>query len=354
MKTPAKLLMIVLWASLLTICRGVEAIGFDGWEPYAVREEIRPEFYVQPEQRGADGKPVLAIRQDQREGLDGAWMRTFPVEGGHYYKVSVQRQTKGVVRPTGSTYVRVRWLDKKGQLAALADERRRAQPDMLIERETQDGWTKLDDVLLAPPKATAARVELFFRWSPGGLALWKDFQFAPTNQQKRLVRLATVHLRPGGDTPAEKYQAFKPVIEQAAALKADLIVLPETINHYTPLRKQPPQNVAEPVPGPATEFFGSLAAKYHCYIVVPMFEREGHIIYNTAALMGPDGKLVGKYREVCLARNEVNGGICPGTNYPVFQTRFGKVGIMICWEVFFPEPARNLFLNGAEVIAIPV
>jgi len=83
-------------------------------------------------------------------------------------------------------------------------------------------------------------------------------------------------------------------------------------------------------------------------------ERSKNVIYNTAALIGPDGKLLGKYRKVCLPREEIEGGVTPGHNYPVFDTRFGKLGMMICWDVHFPEVARNLSNQGAEVIAMPI
>ena len=67
-----------------------------------------------------------------------------------------------------------------------------------------------------------------------------------------------------------------------------------------------------------------------------------------------DGKIAGKYRKVCLPRGEVEKGIAPGHEYPVFDTRFGKVGMMVCYDGFFPEVARQLTNNGAEVIAWPV
>jgi predicted amidohydrolase len=64
--------------------------------------------------------------------------------------------------------------------------------------------------------------------------------------------------------------------------------------------------------------------------------------------------LVGKYRKVTLPRGEWDEGVRPGSDYPVFNTRFGKVGIMTCYDGFFPEVARQLTLRGAEVIAFPV
>jgi len=110
---------------------------------------------------------------------------------------------------------------------------------------------------------------------------------------------------------------------------------------------------AEPIPGPATEYFGRLASEHNLYIVAGLTERVGIAIYNTAALVGPEG-FVGKYRKVCLPREEIEAGVTPGDAYPVFSTRFGKVGMMVCWDVHFPEVARNLSNHGAEVIAMPI
>jgi predicted amidohydrolase len=84
-----------------------------------------------------------------------------------------------------------------------------------------------------------------------------------------------------------------------------------------------------------------------------LVEREGHLIHNVAVLIGPEG-VVGKYRKVCLPRGEDANGVTPGTDYPVFSTRFGKVGMMVCYDGFFPEVARELANRGAEVIAWPV
>jgi predicted amidohydrolase len=97
-----------------------------------------------------------------------------------------------------------------------------------------------------------------------------------------------------------------------------------------------------------------LAKQHNLYIVAGLVEREKHLIYNVAVLLGPDGNVVGKYRKVCLPRSEISAGIMPGHEYPVFQTRFGKLGMMVCYDGFFPEVARQLSMRGAEVIAWPV
>ena len=146
-----------------------------------------------------------------------------------------------------------------------------------------------------------------------------------------------------------QYERF---IIEAAKERADLVVLGETLT--TVGNGQGFKQAAEPVPGPATEYFGKLAAAHHLYITAGLVERDGHLIYNTAVLLGPEGQLVGKYRKTCLPRDEISAGICPGEEYPVFQTRFGKLGLMVCYDGFFPEVARELSNRGAEVIAWPV
>jgi predicted amidohydrolase len=146
--------------------------------------------------------------------------------------------------------------------------------------------------------------------------------------------------------------AYAPLIEQAGRRGADLIVLGETVNYYDTGRS--PVDVAEPIPGPSTECFARLAIKHGTHIAVSLYERERHLVYNAGVLIAPDGRLAGKYRKVALPEGEVDNGVAPGTDYPVFETRFGKVGIMICYDGFFPEVARELTKRGAEVIAWPV
>jgi len=129
-------------------------------------------------------------------------------------------------------------------------------------------------------------------------------------------------------------------------------VLPESITYFA--TQQEFSEVAESIPGPSTEYFGRLAKEHNIHIVAGITERDGHLIYNTSILLGSDGKLIGKYRKVTLPRGEIEAGIMAGNEYPVFETSFGQVGMMICYDGFFPEVARQLTNNGAEIIAWPV
>jgi predicted amidohydrolase len=197
-------------------------------------------------------------------------------------------------------------------------------------------------------------VELHLQWAPGGKVTWSDVGLTETSTPApRKVRLAAVHYQPkAGQTPAEKCRQFGPLIEQAAQQRADLVVLPETLTFYS--SGSGFAKCAEPIPGQSTDYFGELAKKHNLYIVAGLVERDQHLIYNVAVLISPDGQVAGKYRKVCLPRDEVVAGVAPGSDYPVFKTRFGKLGMMICYDGFFPEVARELSNRGAEVIAWPV
>jgi predicted amidohydrolase len=107
------------------------------------------------------------------------------------------------------------------------------------------------------------------------------------------------------------------------------------------------------VPGPTTARLGELARVKHCYVAAGLYERERGASYNTAVLIDREGKLVGRYRKVFLPRGEMVQ-LTPGNEFPVFATDFGTVGMMICYDVYYTEPARQLAQRGAEIILLPI
>jgi predicted amidohydrolase len=88
--------------------------------------------------------------------------------------------------------------------------------------------------------------------------------------------------------------------------------------------------------------------------VAGIYERDGPLVYNTALLIDRQGNVAGKYRKTHLPETEVDGGLTPGSSYPVFRTDFGTVGIQICYDYFFPEVTRQLALGGAEIVLLPI
>lgn len=336
--------------------------ALDGWTPVAPRDEIRPVFATEPS-GGPAGRPALVIRADAREGLDGAWKRSFPVTGGKTYRFAALFKASGVELPRRSVIVKIDWQDEKGQkvpldlpavTGILAGMRPMAETEFPLPGATRDGWTEMTGVYPAPLKATQAVVRLHLQWAANAEVRWADVSFTETTvSAPRIARLATIHFRPrGGTTPMEQCKAYEPLIAEAAKQKADLIVLGETLTYAFTGKTM--RDAGESIPGSSTEYFGQLAKKHNTYIVPGLVERDGHLLYNVAVLIGPDGKVLGKYRKTCLPRSEVEAGLCPGTEYPVFETRFGKIGLMVCYDGFFPEVARELTKNGAEVIAWPV
>jgi predicted amidohydrolase len=168
-----------------------------------------------------------------------------------------------------------------------------------------------------------------------------------------MAKIATINHRPRHTSSAqENLKQFAELIDLAGAQHADIVCLPEGITVVG--RGSDYCGAAEPIPGPTTEFLGQCAAKNNAYVVAGVYERDGKAIYNTAVLLGRDGKLIGKYRKICLPHGEIDAGLAPGCEYPVFETDFGKVGMMICWDVNYPQVAQELARKGAALILMPI
>jgi beta-ureidopropionase len=152
-----------------------------------------------------------------------------------------------------------------------------------------------------------------------------------------------------------------PFIESAGKQGVKILGLQEIFNgpYFCPSQDTRWYDAAETVPGPTTEMMASYAKKHDMVMVVPVYEREmAGVFYNTAAVIDADGKYLGKYRKQHIP--QVQPGFFekfyfkPGTGgYPVFQTRYAKVGVYICYDRHFPEGARCLGLNGAEIVFNP-
>jgi predicted amidohydrolase len=358
----AALTLSLLPATVLVAAEGLLNTVPPGWTTAAPREEIKPLFRYEPA-GGRGGREALLISGDQRDGTSGWWQKTFDVEGGKTYSFSAWRKLDGVGSGRRSGLVRILWRDDNGNTVKrdeatagryLHGAHATAEPEYPADKDTDSaGWTEVGEMLTAPSAARKAIVELHYRWGHGGQITWSDVSLTLTTYQPRSVRLGAVHYRPqSGKTAAEKREQFAPFIAKAAEQRADLVVLPETLTYYqTGLSYA---DAAEPIPGPSTDYFAALAKKHDLYIVAGLLERDQHLIYNVAILLGPDGTIAGKYRKVCLPRGEWMGGVQPGHEYPVFDTRFGKLGMMVCYDGFYPEVARELSNRGAEVIAFPV
>lgn len=362
MKTPSlRSLALVLLICAQPLVAGIPAAS-EGWTTGAAREEIRP-LFRHDAKGGPAGTGSFIIESDTREGLNGWWTKSFPVTGGQHYRFFALRKVTNAESPRRTGVVRILWRDANGKpvnhdepsfASYRPGEFPRSEPEMPSDKATdKHGWTEVSDVYHVPSKAAQAIVELHFRWAAKAKVEWADVSLAPVAAPApRIVRLAAAHFVPRNTkTPEERRQAFVPLIEEAAKQRVDFLVLPEVLTYAGGSTYE---QCAEPIPGPSTEFFGKLAKQHYIHLVPGLIERDRHLIYNVAVLIGPDGSMLGKYRKVCLPRGEIEGGIQPGHDYPVFDTKLGKVGMMVCYDGFFPEVARELSNRGAEIIAWPV
>jgi N-carbamoylputrescine amidase len=159
---------------------------------------------------------------------------------------------------------------------------------------------------------------------------------------------------------AESLSRHVELIREAAGKGAQIICLQELFNiPYFCTRQDPALfDLAEPVPGPTTEHLAALAADLGVVIIVPLFEKRGPGLYhNTVAVIDADGTVLGRYRKMHIPQDpcfEEKFYFTPGDlGYPVWKTRYGKIGVLICWDQWYPEAARLTALAGAEILFYP-
>jgi N-carbamoylputrescine amidase len=156
------------------------------------------------------------------------------------------------------------------------------------------------------------------------------------------------------------FDAHVPLIEEAGKKGVQILGLQEVFDgpYFCPAQDPHWYDMAEPVPGPTTDRIAELGKKYRMAMVVPVYEREqAGVYYNTAAVYDADGTYLGKYRKNHIPHTSgfwEKYFFRPGNmGYPVFQTRYARVGVYICYDRHFPEGARLLGLNGAEIVFNP-
>jgi len=149
-------------------------------------------------------------------------------------------------------------------------------------------------------------------------------------------------------------------IERAANDKARLIVLQELHNSpYFCIEENPAHfDLAETIPGPSTDFLSKLAARHSVVIVCSLFEKRAAGVYhNTAVVLDSDGSIAGKYRKMHIPDDPgfyEKYYFTPGDlGFKPIQTRVGKLGVLVCWDQWFPEAARLMALAGAELLVYP-
>lgn len=167
----------------------------------------------------------------------------------------------------------------------------------------------------------------------------------------REVTIATVQMRPVMNEMEDNLVKMADYITKiCSSQKVDLIVFPEliTTGYECGVRFV---DLAQRVPGASVNVVAQRAAEFQVHIAfgMPSKEKVESIIFNSAVMVGPEGELIGEYRKVHL-KGEERMTFRAGFKYPIFETKFGNVGLLLGYDIAFPEAARSLALDGADLI----
>jgi len=317
-----------------------------GWTVWAARAEIAPKTFIDTtHSRNEAGS--LAISGNSNAAEYGGWEYLAPgIAAGKWYRFAAYYRAEGLQDEALQVVARLDWRKSDGKIAG--------RPDYPYAITREGEWRRLTLDAPAPDRAASVKIELYLSNAPQGTLWWDDISLEEiANPGPRNVTVAAVKFHPHGThSAAENVNQFLELIERAVPDKTDVILLPEGMTVAGTGKGD--ADVAEPLAGPTAERLGEVARRKHSYIIAGIYEREAPAVYNTAILIDRAGRLVGRYRKVYLPREEVEAGLTPGNDYPVFRTDFGKIGLMICWDVEYADPARVLALQGAEMILMPI
>ncbi|MGH9627791.1 MAG: carbon-nitrogen hydrolase family protein, partial [Bryobacteraceae bacterium] len=317
-----------------------------GWTVWSPRPEITPKTFVDTSQ-SLGGTGSLAIAGSGNAAAFGGWVREIHgIKPGTWYRLTAHYRAEKLSDESRQVLARLDWR-RQG-------DKRAGQPDYAY-RVTRNGeWKEVILEAPAPEGAGMAKIQLYLQNAPSATVWWDKIALeeipAPA---PRKVKVAAINYRPRGPaTREENVSRFLAVAAKTVPNDTDLILFPEGMTIVGTGKTY--SDVAEEIPGPSTYALSELAKKKNSYVAAGIYEREGRVLYNTAILLDRKGSFVGKYRKVYLPREEFEGGLTPGNEYPVFQTDFGKVGILICYDLQYADPARALALQGARLLLMPI
>lgn len=173
------------------------------------------------------------------------------------------------------------------------------------------------------------------------------------------MKIGTIQQRNTADVNSNMQRLAKG-IEELANDGAELIVLQELHNslYFCQVESVSNFDLAETIPGPSTDFFGALARKHNVVIVTSLFEKRAPGLYhNTAVVIERDGSIAGKYRKMHIPDDPAyyeKFYFTPGDiGFKPIDTSVGRLGVLVCWDQWYPEAARLMALQGAEILIYP-
>jgi predicted amidohydrolase len=320
---------------------GDAAVAWNYWAP---RLELAHDHAVVVR----DGARALMLRARGFESY-GYWStRVSGIVPGNYYRFEALHQSEGVREESGSEFAVLSWY------AGAENNPRELQRDYIDQQKRAGQWIRAARTIQAPADAAFARIELGLRRTEGGAVYWRDVVFAETPKPApRVVRIATTRIVPAFPATLDaNSKLMADMLERVGPEKPDFVLLSE--NLLTRGVRLPLEERAQIIPGPLTHLLSAKAKKFGTHVITTLLERDGSRYHNTAVLIDRAGRIAGKYRKVHLTIGEMENGLTPGSEYPVFETDAGRIGIVTCWDNWFSEPMRILRLRGAEIVFMPL
>ncbi len=162
------------------------------------------------------------------------------------------------------------------------------------------------------------------------------------------------------ETPEKSVEKAEKLVREAAAEGANVILLPELFEnwYFCQERRYDSYKLALPLEeNPAVRRFQTVAKELSVVLPISFYEQDGNVLYNSVAMIDADGSVMGVYRKTHIPDDhfyQEKFYFTPGdTGFKVWDTRFGKIGVGICWDQWFPEAARCMALDGAELLFYP-
>lgn len=287
------------------------------------------EVYAQPDTiRAAFWDPKYSVLELRQE-IKG-------IRPAYFYRITFQRDMENV-----RGYVYYIWRDANGV-------------------ELCKGYLQSGERFASPTNATQLELEVLLTCK--GIGCFQLTELKLTEEgpyQSRNIKICSISYellnKELVQLPFEENIALTfREIDAVAHLQPDVIVLTENAFQTNEKRGSSGRFTPNRLDDPHVQALCAKARQYHCYIVTSLRTLdEDDIVHNTLILIDRNGKIQGTSNKTHLTIGEKEIGMELGTEFPVFDTDFGRIGMLVCWEHFFPEAVRTLALKGAELILVP-
>ncbi len=295
----------------------------DNWSVEAGNPVLTPSFRLVA---GQNGRRELMAEGNGRQECYGYIRHPVRIAGGKTYRLRTRFRISGI-EDINRSLVHGVFADKFN--------------DGIFQYRKDGGWVVGEGCFMGPSQDADGEVRLYFRYSATGKVWWERISL----EECAPIAPRPVKLAVSWGTGDLKY--WERWLDAAGSKGADLALMPEMFNGIEDPMK------AEKEDGPSRRLMGEKARQWKMHVSGSTYVWRGDLVFNTAPLFNREGRLVGIYDKNMVYEPELDLGATPGRGFPVFQTDLGKIGIIICYDSWFPKTVQMLALKGAELILFP-